>query len=181
MTQLKTITRLPAPFIGKAPRPIQRKPRIKSAWRRLPFVATQPRRSTAPDWTVPPTGGYFGGYETGEAMAATFLKFLREHGTEFPAYPLTNIVASFMVRFEEEGGRAMDTRRPMSERTDSFESLRGQYVGFFNTLSCWLKVAAKHLGGNLDRITDEALVRKANAGLGFDQAAFMASLSNKEV
>ena len=174
------VTRLPAAFVGKTPNPIKRKTRGKPGFRRLPFVAGWRTESASPCWNVPASGGYFGGYETGEAMAQAFLKFLREEKGDFPAYWLTGIVESFMTRFEQEGGKAMADRSPCSEWSEPFEAFRGQYCGFFNTVSQWLAASAKHLGSNLDRITEQDLVRRANAGLGFDHVAYMASLSDDE-
>ena len=100
------VTRLPAAVVGKTPNPIKRKTRGKPGFRRLPFVAGWRTESASPCWNVPASGGYFGGYETGEAMAQAFLKFLREEKGDFPAYWLTGIVESFMTRFEQEGGKA---------------------------------------------------------------------------
>jgi hypothetical protein len=54
----------------------------------------------------------------------------------------------------------------------------GQYVGFFNTISAWLDHAAVNCGSKLDRITDDDIRARANAGLAFDNAAYMASLSD---
>jgi hypothetical protein len=174
------VTRLPAAFVGKAPNPIKRKTRGKSGFRRLPFVAGRRTESASPFWNVPASGGYLGGYETGEAMALSFLKFLREEKVDFTVYWLTGIVESFMIRFEQEGGKAMADRRPCSEWSETFDAFRGQYCGFFNTVSKWLAASAKHLGSNLDRITEQDLVSRANAGLGFDHVAHMDSLSDDE-
>ena len=149
----------------KTSQPIKRKTRDKTGFYRLPFVAGWRTEADAHCWNVPATGGYFGGYETGNAMAQSFLKYLREEKSDVPAYWLTNIVESFMVRFEQEGGKAMLDRTPVSEWSDSFDSLRGQYVGFFNTVSQWLSASAKNLGGNLDSLTEQDLVRRANACL----------------
>jgi hypothetical protein len=179
MAAQSVVTRLPAAFVGKTTNPIKRKTRGKPGFRSLPFVAGWRTESASPCWNVPASGGYFGGYETGEAMAQAFLKFLRDEQGDFPAYWLTGIAESFMVRFEQEGGRAMKDRSPCSG-SDGFEAFRGQYCGFFNTVSQWLAASAKHLGSNLDRLTEQDLVRRANAGLGFDHVAYMASLSDED-
>lgn len=173
-------TRLPAAFVGKTPNPIKRKTRGKPGFWRLPFVAGWRTESASPCWNVPASGGYFGGYETGEAMAQAFLKFVREEKGDFPAYGLTDIVESFMTRFEQEGGKAMRDRSPFGGQSETFEALRGQYCGFFNTVSQWLAASATHLGSGLDRIEEQDLVRRANAGLGFDHVAYMASLSDED-
>lgn len=176
-TQRATI--LPAAFVGKTTNPIKRKTRGNPGFCRLPFVAGRRAKSASPCWNVPASGGYFGGYETGKAMAQAFLKFLRVEEGDLAAYSLTGIAESFMIRFEQEGGKAMADYSPCSERSETFEAFRGQYVGFFNTVSQWLAASAKHLGSNLDQLTEQELVRRANAGLGFDHVAFMASLSDE--
>lgn len=173
------ITRLPISFIGKAPSPIKCRPRGKPDFHQLPFVADGRVESASPYWHIPASGGYFGGYETGEAMAHAFLKFLREEQSTCPTYWMTGIVESFMIHFESEGGLAMQRRRA-SEWSDEFTSFRGQYTGFINTLSQWLTVAAKQLGSSLDSLTEQDMVNRANAGLGFDHVAYRATLSDEE-
>jgi len=160
------------------PRLLKRRPHVRTPFLQLPFVGSRGTKRTKRFWDVPATGGYFGGYKTGEAMALAFLKFLRADESEYPNYQLTQIVESFMVRFEEEGGEAMVDRR-ISDWSTSFDSLRGQHVGFFNTLSVWLAAAAKNLGPRLDNLTEQELVRRANAGLKFDSAAYIAELENR--
>lgn len=172
-------TRLPVEFINSPPTPIKRKTRGKTGFRRLPFVAGRHSKSANPFWNIPASGGYFGGYETGEAMALAFLKFLREEDSNIPSYWLTKIAESFMCRWEQEGGSDMAERRHLNH-SDGFDSIRGQYVGFFNTLSQWLSAAAKGMGSNLDRMTERELVARANMGLGFNHIAYMASLSDDE-
>lgn len=85
-----------------------------------------------------------------------------------------------MSRFEQEGGKLMANRRPIEEWSSSFDSFRGQYVGFFNTVTTWLAASAKQLGSSLDRIDERDLVNRANAGLGFDSAGYIASLADDE-
>lgn len=179
MAAQPTNTRFDPAHQGTPPRALRRKPQAAHGFHRLPFVAGRRAGSAAPCWQVPASGGYCGGYETGEAMAQAFLKFLREEQSGSPARYLTGIAESFMTRFEQEGGKAMADRTPISEWSHSFDSLRGQYTGFFNTVSLWLAAAAKQLGANLDGIEEQAMLRRANAGLGFDEAAYMASLSDK--
>ncbi|WP_035625359.1 hypothetical protein [Herminiimonas sp. CN] len=169
------------PCISRMSDPVrlQKKRRVKHAFQNLPFVAGSRSVTETPYWSVSASGGYFGGYETGAAMAQSFLKFLREDKGEFASHHLTGIIESFMVRFEQEGGLAMKNMGRMSEWSDGFSGFRGQYTGFFNTIADWLTASAKHLGGNLDRLTEQDLVRKANAGLNFDEAAYMASLDSE--
>ncbi|OQS31132.1 hypothetical protein [Chromobacterium haemolyticum] len=162
---------IPAAFVRKAPQRLQLHSKRKQAFRRLPFV-----NKTL--WDVPATGGYFGGYDTGEALALMFLKFLRQREANgIEPHHLTWLAEAFMARAEEEGGQAM-ADLPIPEQTDSYGSFRGQYVGFFNTLTMWLSAASKHLGSKLDDIDDKTLLAQANAGLGFDEAAYLASLKD---
>lgn len=173
------VGRLPIAFIRKGPAGIKRKTTSQVGFRSLPFVAGPRTDSDSPCWHVPATGGYFGGYETGEAMAQALLKLHRSEKSADSSFALTHIVKSFMRRFEEEGGKAMDDRRA-SDRSDSFDSLRGQYVGFFNTMSEWLEAVAQQLGGRLDKISNDELLSRANAGLNFDEKAYMDSLEDDE-
>lgn len=129
-------------------------------------------------WDVPATGGYMGGYETGEAMALAFAKFLREESGDYAGGALTHIVGSFMERYEDEGGKEME-ERPVPEQSHSSASLRGQYVGFFNTIAKLLRDAAQRLGGEFDRTSERELLQRANSGLGFDEAACIASFDDE--
>lgn len=178
MKSLATFTSLPTAFIGQPARPLKRKTRGQSGIRRLPFVAGKRTDCAAPFWSVPATGGYFGGYETGVAMAHAFLKFLRTSDDCFYVHWLTSIARSFMVRFEQEGGQAMQSR-PFCECSAEFSSLRGQYCGFFGTVSQWLATSARNLGADLDRLTEQDLLACANAGLGFDDAAYAAYVATQ--
>jgi hypothetical protein len=113
------IGRLPVSFIRKGQAKLKRKSRAESGFARLPFIG-----GSGPDrcWNIPATGGYFGGYETGEAMAQAYLKMQRSSARTSPCF-LTAIVASFMARFEKEGGTEMGARR---ERwSEGYESFRG--------------------------------------------------------
>lgn len=171
-----TASALPGKFIRKAPHRLKFNNSAKTRFHRLPFVASWRARDPAHDWCVPATGDYFGGYQTGEAMAHAFLKYLRDDGKDvLQAGHLTDIVESFMVRFDQEGGQAMRSRKS-DARTASFNSFRGQYIGFMNTVSMWLLAATKHLGASLDQMDEKELLQKANDGLGFDEAAYMATL-----
>jgi hypothetical protein len=166
------IGRLPVSFIRKGQVKLKRKSRAASGTARLPFIG-----GSGPDrcWNIPATGGYFGGYETGEAMAQAYLKMQRSSAST-SCFFVTAIVASFMARFEKEGGSEMAARR--DQWSEGYESFRGQYVGFFNTISAWLDRAAVNCGSELDRITDDDIRTRANAGLAFDDAAYMASFSD---
>ena len=168
---------LPANFSVKSFVRIKRKCGHPRGFQRLPFVAGRRAKTATPAWAIPATGGYFGGYHTGEAMALAFMKYQRG-GPEFQP-GLTEVVRSFMRRFEEEGGKTVDEKFP-DDQNNSFESFRGQYVGFFNTISSWLSVLVKTSGNGLDSIEDKDLISMANKGLSFDCKAYMASLSGKD-
>jgi hypothetical protein len=150
---------------------------------RLPFVAKRIGKCDQPlFWDVPATGGYFGGYATGKAMALAYLKVQRKHGSPGVRDPLTRIAGSFMIRFEQSGGSKALREDCFSaeQKNDGMAALRGQYVGFFNTISQWLDLAAMHLGARLDQLDEDELLAEANAGLKFDHAAYMKSLSDDE-
>ena len=162
-------------FIRKTASPIKSKARNKPGFQKLPFIANRRLKSKSPYWNLPATGGYFGGFATGEAMAVAYLKALRDDKID---YHLAFIVESMMVRCEQEGG-SKEVVNP-GDRSPEANSLRGQYCGFFYTLTKWLGMAARSFGSNLDNLHERELVAQANAGLGFDSEAFMASLSEGE-
>jgi hypothetical protein len=178
----QTVSRLPAAYIKKPALKLVSKPKYKPGFRKLPFIAGWNSKAKAPYWNVPATGGYHGGYETGAAMAIAMLKFMREENSGFEPVitcSLPEVIESFMIRFVEEQGSEMLDRKS-ADRTESFASFRGQYCGFFNTLCNWLSAAAKSPGGeNLDNVAEGLLVARANAGLGFDASAWIASLSDE--
>jgi len=151
----------------------------KSRLRALPFVATRNEVTNSRFWDVPATGGYLGGFETGEAAAIAFLKYQRGEEAGGANNTLVMIVESFAVRLIEEGGTEM-LSRPLNLQTPAYKSLHGQFVGFFNTLSECLENAVKQSGQSLENIEDNELLKKMNAGLGFDENAFMQSLEAKQ-
>lgn len=170
--------RLPSEFVEKPPVALKYNHRASNNFSALPFVSNSRTKRDNRCWDVPATGGYFGGYRTGEAMALAFAKFLREDGEAAIApAQLTCIVESFMERYEQEGGKTMRSL-PMNQYSDEFSSFRGQYVGFFNTITKMLADAAVRLGGEFDRTSERELVDRANAGLGFRETAFLESLSD---
>lgn len=127
---------------------------------RLPFVGGRRAAGGFSFWNVPATGGYGGGCKTGEALAGIYLKHLRDHGGA--SFGVLQVIARDMF----------DCDLP--------ESRFGQVVGFFSTLDAWLAAAAKVLGGNLDTANNDAMLTKANDGLNFDEAAYLASLESDE-
>lgn len=140
--------------------------RSRNQFLRLPFMG-KGETIKALCWDLPATGGYVGGYRAGEAMAISFLKYLRDQDQPFIPTELTHIAGAIMERWSQEGGHRMASRS-MANQSLAFESIHGQYAGFFNTLLPWIHAAASRLGGNLDSITEGDLIRKANAGLNWD-------------
>lgn len=143
------------------------KPRKKLAAHRLPFVGrvhVQPEHGGLSFWDVPLTGGYIGGCKAGEALAVSTLVFLREEGGETPdRWLLGQIAAAWMER-------AIDAS------PEECIALRGQAVGFMSKMSEWVSAAAADLGANLDRTDKAAILTRINAGLAFDEEAFLARL-----
>lgn len=108
-----------------------------SRYEDLPFVGDP--QSPAPHWTLPAVGGYEIGYDTGADMAHAFLEFMCRglHPGQY-SFHLSRIILSFYVRIDAEGGLpALDAAQHSSE----MESLRGQFFGFFNTVSAVLAEA----------------------------------------
>ena len=146
-------------------------------FRNLPFVAGKRSKVTATAWDIPAGGGYFGGYKTGEAMALAYLKHDRAHGRSHMYYQFREIVESFLIRIEQEGGWAAYCA---SEGNDEMAGLRGQFVGFMNTISDRLTMASRFLFHDLDMVTERELIDIANLGLNFDHVAYMGSLSDDD-
>lgn len=173
---------VPAAYVVKGPAQVKYSTKIKHGYFRLPFVGNWRAKGVeAPNWNVPAAGGYFGGYQTGEAMAHAFLKYLRDGVEgELSAHHLTSIIESFMIRFEQEGGQDVARHRNRDRRSDSFNSFRGQYIGFINTVSMWLMASARRLGGDLDAMGEADLARRANEGLRFNERAYMAEVARMD-
>jgi hypothetical protein len=137
--------------------------RSKNQFRRLPFMA-RGEEIKALCWNLPATGGYEGGYRAGEAMAISFLKYLRSQDAPFFHTELTSITQSIMERWSQEGGHRM-AAQSMANQSLAYESLHGQCCGFFNTLLPWIQAAASGLGRSLDGFTEDDVLRMANTGL----------------
>ncbi|MEX3948280.1 hypothetical protein AB4Y40_11080 [Paraburkholderia sp. EG287B] len=131
---------------------------------RLPFVAGPRSAVAAPYWGVPTTCHGDDAFEVGAAMADAYLKHLREDTDDCPVSDLANIVESFLMRFEQEGGRAMPGLG-CSAQSESFGSLRQQCAGFFGTLDAWLTLAAKDSASYLDALTEDMIVQRANRAM----------------
>ena len=127
--------------------------RIKGAWA-LPFTSSSRKKSNTPFWIVPAAGGYVGGYEAGQAMARSYLKFLRDSHFDGCGSLLSSITSSMAMRIEQE-----------KNNSHEYESLHGQKIGFFNELDKWLSFAAKNAGKQLDGLTNKDFIKEANIGL----------------
>jgi len=97
---------------------------------KLPFIAGERATTPTPCWQVPAVGGAIGGYETGEALALSYLKCLRgeQQGR------LVAIVSSMMAQYDQVGGPAM-AALPAYQWSEEFASFRGQMMGFFGVRS----------------------------------------------
>jgi hypothetical protein len=142
---------------------------------RLPFVANRRDDNITPFWSIPATGGYCGGHQTGEAMALAYLKFLRSPEADKTG-GLSFIVGSMMARYEMEGGQKMEEMTPSNQQSESYSSFLGQYVGFFNELNTWLTLAAKYFGAELDNISESEILVRANNGLNLDEMQYVENL-----
>ena len=156
-----------------------KKKRDDFAFRNLPFVAGKREKVAARAWTIPASGGYFGGYDVGKAMALLYLKFDRAHGGINMHAHLTAIVESFFIRIDELGGMAAyNSYRAGEEENDGIQAIRGQFIGFMNTISDRLTLASKFMFQDVETITEEQIFELANVGLNFDFVAYMGSLKD---
>lgn len=122
-------------------------PKAKIPLHRLPFISKKsPDIGGMSFWSVPKTGGYGGGCNTGEALAYCYLKHLREHGNS--TCGTLQLIALYML-----------------EAGTSDDSIKGQAVGFFSTLEDWLAVGAQNDGASLDKLEEAFLIQQANRGL----------------
>lgn len=128
---------------------------------RLPFVGRTHAKAALSFWLVPKTGGYFGGHQTGSALAHIYMKHLKEHGRGFGG-TLQSVVLD-MFGCEQNVSAEQN-------------ALRGQAVGFLSVLEPWIEAAVTNLGSGLDKLDVKQLLNEANAGLNFDHDAYMASL-----
>lgn len=126
---------------------------------KLPFVGNQngPGRYPISFWDVPKAGGYIGGCNTGSALALIYLQHLKENKSD-------------------TGGMLQKITFDMLADCGNDSARRGQAVGFFSELESWLSGAAKHLEGGLNGVSPKQLLKAANDGLAFDEAAYLDSL-----
>ncbi|AZC88390.1 hypothetical protein C4K29_2087 [Pseudomonas chlororaphis subsp. piscium] len=81
------------------------------------------------------------------------LIYLREHSLSEMEIPfLGQVVAAWL-----------EAARTASD--EEFDALLGQSIGFMGRLSPWVMASAAKIGGNLDHVDQEEVLRKANAGL----------------
>lgn len=136
---------------------------------RLPFVSKVPNKAGCSFWNVPQTGGYTGGCRTGKALATIYLRHLRKH----PAADLNHALQNIALEM-------LSTLSTLPNDQEAHGSLSGQAVGFFSELDRWLARAVVQRGEELEQYSDQALLKEANAGLTFDDAAYMALLKQLE-
>ena len=164
---MATQATLPTAFVRKpAASSLKFKNHRKLPLHRLPFVDAVPDKIGWSFWSVPKSGGYFGGNETGSALARIYMKHLKAHG---PGWGGGNLQMMALDMFDCENGVSAEQ-----------DTLRGQVVGFFVELEYWLAGAVKYLDGGLDKHDNTTLLKAANTGLNFDNEAYMASLSDDD-
>ncbi|HCJ29537.1 MAG TPA: hypothetical protein DHV63_09630 [Pseudomonas sp.] len=149
---------------------VKYKPRRKLAFHRLPFVGTSYHKKAygISSWDVPLTGGYVGGCMAGSALATSALVYLREEASdETNRFLLGQICATWIDRAE-------------SATQEELDVLRGQAVGFMQTISGWLAASVDQFGANLDKADKKAILKRINAGLALDEQAFIDSLPSEE-
>ncbi|RQM37270.1 hypothetical protein EB241_16545 [Erwinia psidii] len=95
----------------------------------LPFVKFS--RNNVNYWNVPTVGDFVDGCETGEALAKSYLRFLREEKTCGGGY--LQLIATDMFRQRD---KLRMTGNAAAEAVD------GQIVGFLSVLDKWLVRAA---------------------------------------
>lgn len=131
----------------------------------LPFADS--KHGPGSYWILPASNGYFGGYETGEAMALMLLKVLKEEPEPMPW--LTYVSDSFCYRFSQ-----------VEQGSEEYAGLRGQHAGFYGALVAWLHKSAVIFRAELDEVTFDDLLVKASAGLNFDDKAYHNSLGDDD-
>lgn len=145
------------------PHTLRYHPRRRTALYRLPFAGGPTLNHSL--WDVPALGDYPGGYQTGEALAVAYLKYLRSPERQWSGdNELVHILDSLTKRITE-----LTQPEHAGQRLDALPidlaSLRGQRAGFLNTLNRWLISAAKQLGANLDQVDDARILQRASDGL----------------
>lgn len=134
---------------------LRAKPRVKMDMHRLPFVGrdhVQEESGGVCFWDVPFEGGYFGGNETGAAIAHMYLAHLRRaNRNQCQKLDLGPILSGMMRR----------TPRTKEEN----DSRSGQLMGFASVIGAWLGAAVDQLGERLETADQAALLKAANAGL----------------
>jgi len=151
--------------------PVKYKPRRKLPFHRLPFVGRIHHKTESGAfsvWDVPLTGGYEGGWRAGSAIADSALVYLREESSDdLNRFLLGQICREWMAR------------APGAD-SEELAALHGQLGGFMEIVSKWLAASVKEFGANLDRADKRAIEKRINAGLAFDEQAFIASLPGEE-
>ena len=133
-------------------------------FKRLPFVHVG-KLYVNSYWAVPAKGEYLGGYEAGAAMAKAFLKHLANSGKSHDAYVLLSIIQSQGERLQDAINRHQCQDMPTTRWPTEPASLRGQQVGFINTIGEWLLAILKPFAAAFDDVDEQTLAQHANHAL----------------
>ncbi|MHA6196575.1 hypothetical protein ACX3YG_19635 [Pseudomonas wadenswilerensis] len=126
--------------------------RRKGAVAKLPYVGAD-HHSGCSMWDVPSTGDYWGGWDTGQALALVALKHVKSHH-DYPAGHLGHIAASWLERAQQAA-------------PEEFATLRGQVLGFMRTVEVAAIGGLFHAGYDTDSWDEKSLLKEANKGLAF--------------
>ncbi len=131
---------------------------------RLPFVGNEHTEDKSFSfWNVPAKGGYSGGCETGESIAGMYLKYIRDSSDSESGMYLQWMILAWMERLASGG---------IQYESPEYTALKGQMVGFMSVISRRVVASARRLGSDLDNISYESLLDRANGGFKFDDKAF---------
>lgn len=141
------------------------KNRKKLPLHRLPFVDKEEGKLGLSFWSVPKSGGYHGGSDTGRALALLYLKHLRSNAGE--SNSMLQHIALDMFDFQDFPNR--DKRE---------DAVRGQAVGFFKEIEKLLIAAVVPMGDCLDSIDENELLKRANKGLNLTEEEYIEELNS---
>lgn len=131
---------------------------------RLPFVGDEHTEDKSFSfWNVPAKGEYSGGCETGESIAGMYLKYIRDSSDSDSGMYLQWMILAWMERLASGD---------IQYESPEYTVLKGQMVGFMSAISRRVVAAARRLGSDLDNISYESLLDRANGGFEFDSKAF---------
>lgn len=134
--------------------------RRKHPTQKLPYVGTDFFESQVYGhclWDVPLTGGYWGGYKTGQALSLIALKHIKaDHAN--PVGHLGSVVVSWL-------------ERARSANQEEFETLRAQVLGFMRAVEVAAIGGLLHTDYGTDSWDCKSLLKEANQGLAFKSPA----------